>query len=197
MKNQSIKFPAITSALFIAMLSVTSCSNSTENKVEDKMDTMSANVEAKVDDMKEDYEEYRDENFVSDIIESNAQELHLLALAIKKGTNAEVKADAKKMQADHRKLDMDMRSYAKSKGFEIKADNADLKNGLDDDKMGADWDKDWVNKMVNDHEDVIAKFEKAEAKANDAELKTMATNALPTLRGHLEMARILQDKMNK
>jgi len=129
------------------------------------------------------------------VIHANAKELHLLELAAKKGTSKDVRDAAKKMQPDHEKLGETFHNYAAGTGLVVEADSSDMKDKMDDDKAGTDWDKNWVDRMVDEHQKMVNKFE--ENNVNDPELKKTVTDALPTLRGHLDMARAMQDKMKK
>ena len=66
---------------------------------------------------------------------------------------------------------------------------------LDKNTAGADWDKAWVNKMADAHQDAIKMYEKETGDAKDAELKTLVTDALPALSSHYDMMKMMQDKM--
>lgn len=189
----------------IALASVfygTSCNNAQNEKVNDamdtvaaKVDTLAADVKDKANDLKGDMEEYRDETFVKNAIESNEQELHLLALGQQKGMDKELKAHAKMMEKDHKVLGAKMKAYATKQNYTL--NTADTKDALDDDTKGTDWDKKWADKMVDDHQKTIDKFERAESRTNDQALKDIVSGALPTLREHLDMAKRLQEKLNK
>lgn len=189
----------------IALASVvygTSCNSSQNEKVNDamdtvaaKVDTLAADVKDKANDLKGDMEEYRDETFVKNAIESNEQELHLLALGQQKGMDKELKAHAKMMEKDHKALGAKMKAYATKQNYTL--NTADTKDALDDDAKGTDWDKKWADKMVDDHQKTIDKFERAESRTNDQALKDIVSGALPTLREHLDMAKRLQEKLNK
>jgi len=184
----------IACTFFVAMF-VASCSDSSQDKMKQKADTLAAKVENKVDEVKDDMKQRQDENFVKDVIHANAKELHLLELAAKKGTAKDVRDAAKKMQPDHEKLGEAFHNYAAGIGVVVDADSTDMQDKMDDDKVGADWDRNWVDKMVDGHQKMVNKFE--EHNVNDPELKKMVTESLPTLRSHLDMARAIQDKMKK
>lgn len=173
------------------------CNSNTGQKMENAVDTVTAKVENAVDSAKANYKEDRDEDFVKDVIKANTGELHLLALAQKKGINKELKSHAKTMEADHKKMGEEMKGYAEKKGIKVDIDSSDIKSNFDDDKAGPDWDKNWVDKMVDAHQKTIDKFESKEKNAADVELKTMVSNALPTLRSHLNMVKDLQTRMQK
>lgn len=179
----------------ILLVGLSSCGDGNGNKVSDSMDSVANKVEAGVDSLREDYRNSRDARFVRNAIESNEKELHLLRLAASKGTRKDVKSAANEMITDHEKLGKDMKDFAAKNGIEVDIESSSLEHDLDDDKMGNDWDKKWVNLMVDEHEKDVKNFEDAEREANNAELKGMVSTALPILRHHLEMAKTLQDKV--
>jgi putative membrane protein len=49
---------------------------------------------------------------------------------------------------------------------------------------------------VDDHNDAISKFQKESDSGSDAAIKGFATRTLPTLQGHLTMARDTSNKVN-
>jgi putative membrane protein len=191
------KMNKISYLLFPGLLFLGACNSNTGQKVENSFDTMSQKVENAIDTVKSDYRENKDENFVKDVIKANTSELHLIALAKEKGTNKELKSHAKMMEGDHKKLGEKMQAYAASKNIKVDIDSNDMKSNFDTDKAGADWDKNWVDKMADEHQKTISKFEDKQKDANDNELKTIVTNTLPTLHSHLDMVKKLQDKMQK
>ena len=62
-------------------------------------------------------------------------------------------------------------------------------------ERGTDFDKQFVNRMIDDHEDDIDMFEEAIEDVKDPEVRNFAQNTLPRLRNHLEMLRQVKDKM--
>lgn len=59
-------------------------------------------------------------------------------------------------------------------------------------KTGADFDKAYLSAIIDDHKKNIKLFERESKRGDDAELKSWATNTLPTLRHHLEMAQAIE-----
>jgi len=53
-------------------------------------------------------------------------------------------------------------------------------------KSGADFDKAYVDMMVEDHKKDIAAFKKAAGSVSDNDIKNFATTTLPTLQKHLD-----------
>ncbi len=170
---------------------VSSCNDSATQNAEDEIDTMANKIEERVDDLQEDYQEYRDENFIDDVFEMNREVLHLLALAQQKGTNAQLRETAKKMEADHKQLDNTIRQYASTNNITIDADD-DRDTGLESKDASNDWDSKWADKMIREHEQLIRKFENARDKTLSTELKNIATNSLPALENHKNTAESLK-----
>lgn len=138
----------------------------------------------------------RDQDFVTDVLEENAKEMAWLRAGMNMGTDAQLKADAQHMMTDHEKMDKDMKAYAAKKNIDLSNLDTTVTVDLNESK-GNDWDEEWADEMEDKHEALVKKFEKAENKVHDAELKTMITSTLPTLRSHLDMARKLDDKLEK
>lgn len=183
--------------LVATMMVAASCNDHTQNKVTDNIDTVTTKVEDKIADVKEDYKEKKDADFVSDVIKANTRELHLLKLATQKGTNKMVKSHAKMMIPDHESMGRDMNTYAMNKGIKTDVDSSDMKSDFDDKKAGADWDKDWADKMVDEHQKLVSKFQDAENNVADPELKKMITETIPTLQKHLNMSLELQGSLKR
>lgn len=174
---------------FIGSITFASCGDGNGENTGDQ-------VQAAADSVQDALNGDQDKRFVLDAIELNTKELAWLQAGKQNGTDAEVKKHAEHMMADHEKLGADMQAYASSKAIEMP--NVDVANEVNNNKdKGRDWDKEWADKMVDDHEKTINRFENASGSVKDPELKTMIDNALPTLRSHLEMARTLKAKFDK
>jgi putative membrane protein len=64
-------------------------------------------------------------------------------------------------------------------------------------KQGADFDKDYLNMMVEKHEEAVKEFEEFVGQSTDAEIKAWAGKTLETLRTHLTHTTALRDKYKK
>ena len=62
---------------------------------------------------------------------------------------------------------------------------------------GAEFDKQYMSEMVKDHEKDVAAFQKESTAGKDPELTTWVKQTLPTLQGHLTMARDAETKVKK
>ena len=59
-------------------------------------------------------------------------------------------------------------------------------------KSGSDFDKSYINMMINDHVEDIANFKKEASGGKDADISSFATRTLPTLQKHLDAAKAAQ-----
>lgn len=139
-----------------------------------------------------------DSAFVAKTTMKNQHEIVMLQAGVKMGTNKQLKEHAKMMLADHTKLAKKLEAYASSKHYSaIEKGNEKAADDMDDmkGKTGADWDKAWLNKMIDGHKDNISAFESARNDVKDSELKSLIDNTLPTLHHHLDMVTSLRDNM--
>lgn len=120
-------------------------------------------------------------------------------VAQQKAKDQRVRDFAAKMVQDHTKVNEELRAIAANKNITLPA--APGEDELEDigdlnSYTGIDFDKHFMNMMVDEHQDAIDLFEDAAEDAEDADLKAFASNALSSLRMHLEEAKILKDALN-
>jgi len=128
------------------------------------------------------------------MVPDNKKEMAWLMAGISKGTSKEVKDHARKMLADHKKLGQQVADFIKTKNLtEPTVDTANVVN-LTEEK-GKEWDKAWVNKMVQDHSDLLNKLNLSESEVRDSSLKKLVINTKPVVQSHLDMSKMMQDKM--
>jgi putative membrane protein len=129
-------------------------------------------------------------------------EVHMGKLGGQKASNAEVKAFAEKMVADHSKANKELAALAKSKGLEVPAEPDLMHKGMmekfEHQKADADFNHDYMQQMVRDHEKAVELFKSAAAEDElDPEVRAWAKKTLPTLQGHLKDAQTLEGKLDK
>ncbi|MDP4213563.1 MAG: DUF4142 domain-containing protein, partial [Bacteroidota bacterium] len=61
-------------------------------------------------------------------------------------------------------------------------------------KKGKDFDKAYVNMMLDDHKKDIADFRKCADNCSDSSIKAFASNTLPTLEKHLDSVQAIAGK---
>lgn len=125
-------------------------------------------------------------------------EVELGTLAQQKAANAKVKDFGGMMVSDHSKANDEMKALAKSKGITLPTtidnDEQKVKDNLSS-KSGADFDKAYVDNMIEDHKNDIKEFEDAIKNLKDPDLKAFAIKTLPTLKMHLDAIQKIHDSM--
>jgi putative membrane protein len=179
---------------FISVLTFTISSCNNEAKTEDAKEVADDKNEAKMDVSKNE----ADANFLVDVAEINQEEINLGKLAQDKGSITDVKELGKMLEQAHTKAMNDLSALALQKSIslpEVKTEdvNEAYKN-LNEKKLGKEFDKEYCDRMVDGHKKAIEKFEKAANDSVDPDIKAMATNMLPELNKHLEMAQKCQKK---
>ena len=133
-----------------------------------------------------------DKEFVTRAGMAGLAEVQMGNLALNNATSAGVKAFAQRMVTDHSKANGELAQFATAKGLalatELEGDPEAARRHLMS-LSGAEFDKAYMKHMVEDHEKVVADFEKASMFATDSDLKAWATRTLPTLKEHLALAK--------
>ena len=63
-------------------------------------------------------------------------------------------------------------------------------------KTGAEFDKEFIQILIDDHTKAISLYEGASSNVSDSEIRGLATKTLPLLRAHLELARSISKQVN-
>jgi putative membrane protein len=136
---------------------------------------------------------------------ANNGEIQVAKLAETKATNADVKAYAKMLVTDHTKMLNDVNALAAKQSVTPDTTMDDVKDlighsrdelkDLTDEAKGADWDKDFIGKMVDDHQKVLDKLQDAVKNTADSTLTKALTEASGKVQEHLTKAQELQAKL--
>jgi putative membrane protein len=139
-----------------------------------------------------------DAKFAVEAANGGMAEVELGALAQEKASSPEVKKFGAMMVTDHSKANDELVSIVKSKNITlpatVSADEQNLKAKLSK-KSGADFDKAYVNDMIDDHKEDIKTFEAAAKNCKDPDIKAFAVKTLPTLKMHLDAIQKIHDSM--
>lgn len=132
-------------------------------------------------------------------------EVQVSKLAAKKATNPQVKAFAREMIRDHEKLltgDKKLAATTKTAPDTTNGDVQDLMNhardemkDLTDKAAGADWDKNFMDKMIDDHKNVLGKLQDAAKNTTDPQAKTALETATGKVQEHLTKAQDIRAKL--
>lgn len=145
-------------------------------------------------------DENKDHSFVSRSLQAGLMEVALGELAATQSSNLDVKAFGQRMVAEHGKLNGDLRQVAQKKSITIpdRLPEADQKMVDGYKKLSGDaFDTRYVGQMVSSHEKAVEMFKKAANDSSDADVKALASSALPKLEEHLKEARELKDKITR
>lgn len=134
----------------------------------------------------------KDKDFMMDAAKGGMMEVHMGQMAEKQGQSADVKTLGKTIVTDHTKANNALMALASKKGVKL-----DTSHKMDEKMSGSNFDHEWLEQMVKDHEKDIAAFEKEAKDGADADVKSFASKTLPTLKKHLKMVQDAQGKMKK
>jgi putative membrane protein len=141
-----------------------------------------------------------DRDFVDKAALGGLLEVKLGQLAQQKGESQDVRNFGKRMVDDHSSVNSRLEEIAGRKGLKLPRELDDKHRERVDKlskKTGAEFDRDYIKRMVDDHQDDVDEFEKAARDAKDPELKSFASATLPTLREHLSLAKQIRDRQKK
>jgi putative membrane protein len=155
-------------------------------------------------------------NWLEDRMKDNMAEVKLGDVVAKRAMNADVKAYGKLMVQDHEKANAELKQIASKHHIEppidVGPDHAKVADELSE-KKGADFDKAYIDSMIDDHQNVLEALEdrlvksgddknptytpKKTDNAFDTELNQWAANSAPVVRGHLDKAKELKNRLDR
>ena len=134
--------------------------------------------------------------FLENAARGGMAEIETSKLAQQNAGSQQVKDFAKRLVDDHEKASMELKRVASAKGVTLPAEmEGGDKRKLDRlaKKTGTDFDKDYLDEMVDDHQKTVRDFRGMAKNAKDADVKAFAAATLPTLEQHLQMAKSAED----
>ncbi len=139
-----------------------------------------------------------EEEFIKNVSQGGLKEVELGKLAAKRGLSKEVKQLGKMMVAEHTKMNKELAKLAAKKKVRL-AKEMDEERREDYNKLaafsGKEFDEEYIEAMIDDHESEIKEFEDMAEDAEDAGVKQFAAKTLPTLKKHLQHIENLKQKM--
>jgi putative membrane protein len=130
-----------------------------------------------------------DAKFATSAAEGGMVEVALGNLAQQKSSNIKVKNFGAMMVTDHGKAGAALSAIAKTKNITLPAAiSADDQKDIDGlaGKSVKDFDKAYVDAMIDGHTKALKLFQDAAKNCSDADLKSFATKTAPTVAAHLE-----------
>lgn len=139
-----------------------------------------------------------DNEFVMKAGSSGLAEVAIGKVGQEKAKNADVKKFAERVVTDHSKANEELTRIAKDSGITVPdKPSAEQEQHVKHFSEGAarDFDKDFVNHMVDSHTKGVDLFTKASKELKNEKLRGFADKTLPTLKEHLEIAKKLQGQL--
>ncbi len=135
--------------------------------------------------------------FIKNGLEGGLTEIKASGLAITNSNNQSVIGLAKMMIDDHTKADSGLKKIEADKMIvendTISSEHQKMISDLSK-KSGAAFDKAYIQMMIADHQRAIDLFTTA-SNGQDQDIKTFASNTLPTIKMHLDSATAINSKM--
>jgi putative membrane protein len=139
-----------------------------------------------------------DAKFATAAANGGLAEVALGKLASQKSTNDQVKNFAEMMVKDHSKANDELMAIAKTKNITLPAaPDADHQKKMDDlSKLsGKDFDKAYVDAMVDGHKKTLSLMQDAAKNCKDADLKAFAAKTAPVVQMHLDAINKIHDSL--
>lgn len=140
----------------------------------------------------------QDQQFVEKAAQGGMAEVELGQLAAEKAEADAVKQFGQRMVQDHSNANQKLMAIAQEKGINppqaLSEEQQNIKEMLSQ-MSGSQFDKAYMAAMVEDHQKTIDLFQKEAEQGQDPALKQFASETLPTLQEHLEMAQTTQQQL--
>jgi putative membrane protein len=137
-----------------------------------------------------------DKSFVKEAAIGGLTEVELGKVAAQKASSDAVKQFGQKMVDDHSKANDQLKEAATKAGFEVPA-APDSKHQGRINKLsklsGTEFDRAYIKDQLKDHKEDVKKFQQEAQGGTNPAIKNFASQTLPTLQRHLQMAQRLKD----
>lgn len=141
-----------------------------------------------------------DNEFVMKAASSGLAEVEIGKAGKEKAKNSDVKKFADRVATDHSRANEALTRIAKDAGISVPdrpdaAHEEHVKHFSNGDAK--DFDREFVRHMVNSHTKGVELFTNASKELKNEKLRSFAEKTLPTLKEHLEMAKRLQNQLER
>jgi putative membrane protein len=141
-----------------------------------------------------------DADFIQDQLADGDAEVALGRLVEDRATTPQVKEFGQMMVSEHQKAGAELKEIASKHNIAIESkehsEHNDLRERLSK-LSGAEFDREYIEAMVDDHEKAVNDVEKKAENADNPEIRQWASKTLPTLRQHLERAKQIQQTLEQ
>ena len=133
-----------------------------------------------------------DATFAKKAAAGGMAEVKLGQLAQEKASSEKVKAFGKRMETDHTKVGDELMQIAARHNMALPT-GVDPKDQAAYDRLsklsGSQFDRAYMRAMVTDHEEDVTEFKREASAGKNPDLKSFASETLPTLEDHLKQSR--------
>jgi putative membrane protein len=138
-----------------------------------------------------------DRQFIKKAAQGGLAEVQLGQLATEKAESSDVKQFGQKMVDDHGKANDKLKQIASNKGITV-PDKLSAKDAATKARLGKlsgkAFDRAYMRDMVMDHTKDVSEFRTESKTATDPDVKSFASETLPTLQDHLKQAKSIGPK---
>jgi putative membrane protein len=134
-----------------------------------------------------------DKAFFEKAARSGMEEVAVSQAALPHLMNAQAKEFASMMVSDHTAANEELKALAQKKSVALPAKQPDVKKWAEG--KDRNFDREYINKMVSDHEEAVELFTKASKKSEDPEVQAFATKTLPALQHHFAQAKTIKQAL--
>jgi putative membrane protein len=139
-----------------------------------------------------------DGNWATEIANAGMTEVELSKVAQTKATNPRLKSFADMMVTDHTKANDQLKQLAAAKNITLPANLSDASqkklDNLNKKDAGKDFDKAYMDDMLDGHKNAVDKLTKGSKDLKDADLKNFATQTLPVVQMHQDSIKAIAGK---
>jgi putative membrane protein len=139
-----------------------------------------------------------DERFIIQAAQSDSAQISMARMALEKSANSDVKDFAHMIEMDHKGALENLKDLMTKFDVRVlRGLSSELQHDIDrmSSLTGSEFDREFINMMVSDHEKTIEMFNDEASSTEDPDMKMYVENTLPILEMHLDKARQLQAKL--
>ena len=139
-----------------------------------------------------------DADWAVDVANAGMTEVELSKVAQTKATNPRLKSFADMMVTDHTKANDQLKQFAATKNITLPANLSDASqkklDNLNKKDAGKDFDKAYMNDMLDGHKNAVDKLTKGSKDLKDADLKNFAAQTLSAVMMHQDSIQSISGK---
>lgn len=139
-----------------------------------------------------------DQEFVTKAVQGGLAEVQLGQLANQNASNVAVRDFGQRMVTDHTQANNRLQQVAAQKDVTLPTDLGEENQAVFDrlsNLTGPEFDRQYMQHMVEDHTQDVSLYQQQSQQGEDTDLKAFATQTLPTLQEHLQLAQSISESL--